>query len=223
MNAYSRWRKTVWASAAAVALVPSAGRGQLEELVSPHVRVLKPVGHFAQRLIKLVPPQAGRAGAAWKQQAVDGDALRLRLPPGADVSPTSSGSRVLLAILPGGDAKLRPTLRVDAFDPGPEDPTEVDAEYAQDFVAQYPERAFAGKFAVGDSGMVVLPKGHVFAMIGGSYSAEKARAYRLQWSYLGKSRQYFVTFDCAEREWEGYEDLLARILLSLELPRPRKQ
>ena len=39
---------------------------------------------------------------------------------------------------------------------------------------------------------------------------------RIQCACLGKERQLFITFDCAEKDWQANADTLARILLSLD-------
>lgn len=200
--------------------IAGAACAQLEELFSEHVQIHNPVGMFAPRLIKLRPP--GSEG--WKSVAVPDAALKLSLPEGAAVETEKRESRVLLATLTEGEKRPRPALRIDVFTPQPGETSEVDPDYAKEYAEEYPQQAFQGKFTVTDSGMVVLRK-QPLAMVGGNYQAGASAtpAYRLQWSYLSKERQIFLTFDCREEEWEQYADRVGRILLSLELPRRKKE
>lgn len=192
---------------------------QLEELFSAHVQVQNPVGPFVQWLIKVQP--AG--GDGWKTHSVPDAGVKLTLPAGVTADTTKSESRVFLAVLSADEKRPRPALRVDVFTPQPGETAEVDLDYAKEYAVAYPQQAFQGKFTVTDSGMVTLKK-QPLAMVGGTYQAglSATAAYRLQWSYLSKERQIFLTFDCREEEWENYADRVARILLSLELPRRKK-
>ena len=196
-----------------------AACAQLEELFSEHVQIQNPVGEFAPKLIKVRP--AG--GDGWKTVSVPEAALKLTLPADITVDTTKMESRVLLAVLAEGGKRPKPALRIDVFTPQPGEPTLVDPEYAKEYAEAYPEQAFGGKFTVTDSGMVTLKK-QPLAMVGGRYQAGMSAtpSYRLQWSFLSKERQLFLTFDCREEEWEQYADRLARILISLELPRQKK-
>ncbi|HTE20658.1 MAG TPA: hypothetical protein VK689_20000 [Armatimonadota bacterium] len=191
----------------------AASAQQFEELYSKHVQVFRPRGTFAPRLIKLTPAE----GERWK--LVDDQKLNYRLvvPASAEINATPAGSRVLQVVLNDAPARPRPLLRVDSFTPAEGDPTVIDADYVDEYVDQYPNTAFKGKFNVTDSGLVVLPKKVNIAMIGGVYPQGNTGVQRMQWSYLAADRQIFVTFDCAEREWDTYADTVGRILLSLDV------
>jgi hypothetical protein len=212
--------KRAWITTVVVTLsmVGMACAQQLEELFSQYVQVKNPTGLFVQRLIKVQPG----GGDGWKAVSLPEVGLKLRLPAAITPDVKPNGSRVLLATFAEGDARPRPALRIDVFTPQPDEPSLVDPEYAKEYAEAYPEQAFKGRFTVTDSGMVVLQK-LPLAMVGGTYQAGAAAAYRLQWSYLSKERQYFLTFDCPEGEWANYADSVARILLSVELPKRKKE
>jgi hypothetical protein len=91
--------------------------------------------------------------------------------------------------------------------------------YADD----YSEAAFHGKFTVTDRGYVVTEKKAGFALVGGTYTQGAATAHRVQWAYLDRDAQLFITFDCSDGEWGRYEDTVGEMLLSLELERSRRK
>jgi hypothetical protein len=190
---------------------------QLEELFSRHVRVFHPTGEFAPRLIRHAPP----SGPGWRQVEDAKSGYRIMIPATAQADTASTGSRVLQVPLSDAAARPRPVLRIDVFEPQPGDPTAVDADYAARYAEEYPEAAFGGKFTVTDNGLVALPKKLNLAMVGGTYLQGAASAVRFQFAYLGKERQLFLTFDCAEKDWSQHSDLLAQILLSFEMPHRR--
>jgi len=208
-------RKLGWAAAVALFVAASAVSGQVEEIYSRHLRIFHPRGDFAQLLIRQNPP----VGSGWKK--IEGPELgfRLSVPANATVDTKPAESRLVEVLLPGATGKSRPVLRIDRFTPGEDDPTEVDANYADRFAAEYPKAAFGGKFTVADSGMITRDRRVSFAMVGGTYATGATESYRVQWAYLGKDQQYFATFDCASREWPGLSDQVAQILLSWELDR----
>jgi hypothetical protein len=201
------------AAVLACVLAGGAALAQVEELFSRHVRVLRPQGQFAQRLIKVAPGQ----GDSWKEVSDSKAGFKLMLPARAEVDQSPQGSRVLLAALSESQIRPRALLRIDHFTPKPEEPTVVDLDYLEEYVKQYPEQAGLGKLTVTDSGLVRKGKKAALAMVGGSYLQGAAPAHRLQWTYLSKDRQLFITFDCGEAEWPDYQDLVARILLSLDV------
>jgi hypothetical protein len=196
-------------------LAASDARAQLEELFSRHVRIFQPKGVFAQRLIKLRPG----GGEDWREISSEKGGVRLAIPTNATADTAPSGSRLLQIILDNAPTQPRPTLRIDAFTPQPGDPTAVTNEYAEDYADGYSEEAFGGKFETADSGRVVLANKLTFAMVGGAYPSGAVRLYRMQWAYLSKDRQLFLTFDCSEHDWERYAELLGRVLLSFEAPK----
>ena len=204
-------------AAAALAIACGAAHAQLQELFSRYVNVYRPEGEFAPRLIKLRP--AGGAGWQTIENAKWG--FRIALPADRKPDTTPAENRVLEVVLSDKPTRPRPVLRIDAFSPKPDEPTAIDAEYAQAYAEQYPQAAFGGKFNLADSGYVVLGKKLNMAMVGGTYAQGAARAYRLQWSYLDPDRQLFLTFDCAESEWNDYADTVGRILLRLEVPKAK--
>jgi len=196
-----------------------AGEGELEELFSRHVRVLKPQGRFAPRLIRAAPG----GGEGWRRVEDPGRGYRLALPDTAQVDSAPEGRRTLQAVLSDAATRPRPVFRVDVFPTGEGEATDVDLEYLAGLVEQYPEKTFGGRFSVTDSGMIVIgkPKQNL-AMVGGVGSQGAARLYRMQWVLLGPQQQVFLTFDCAEEAWERYADTVARILLSFESTRRKK-
>ncbi|MBM3459339.1 MAG: hypothetical protein FJX77_12515 [Armatimonadetes bacterium] len=187
---------------------------QVQELFSEYLQVFRPKGTFPSRLVKATPPPTTR----WKNYGGEGEGFRLRLPDNAEVDTRPDGSRRLQAVLAGSTAKPLPTLRVDLFDPQEGDPEEVDGEYVTELVTEYPKQAFGGKFVVTDSGHVLLGRKWNVAVIGGEYVGGGRQTYRMQATLLSPSRQVYLTFDCAAAGWEQYQDVLARILLSLEGP-----
>jgi hypothetical protein len=200
-------RRTLMVSLAGLAAAPALA---VEELFSRTVQVFQPTGEFPQRLIRLAPP----TGAGWKD-AVAGD-LRLKLPASVPVDDHADGDRILQAVLSDAPERPRPILRVDAFAPEKDDPTEVDADYTAAFVEAYPQRSGLTRFELTDSGMLVLRKKWNLVMVGGAYHQGAVRANRLQCAYLSRQRHLFLTFDCAEKDWEANADTLARILLSMD-------
>jgi len=210
-------RKLGWTAGFAFLMVAAAVSGQVEEIFSRHVRIFHPRGDFAHLLVRQNPP----VGGGWKK--VEGPELgfRIAVPANAAVDSKPAESRLLEVVLPGGVGKTRPTLRIDRFTPGDEDPTEVDTNYSDRFAAEYPKAAFGGKFTVADSGMITRDRKVSFAMVGGTYAVGATEAYRMQWAYLGKDQQYFATFDCAARDWAGLSDQVAQMLLSWELDRKK--
>jgi hypothetical protein len=120
-------------------------------------------------------------------------------------------------------ATPRPTLRIHRYVPEPGHPNKVDQDYADEYAAQYGETAFKGKFTLADSGLVVTNRKTNFAMVGGSYRLGATGAYRMQWAYLDEASQWFVTFDCSERDWPAHSEQIGRMLLSLTIERPRKK
>lgn len=207
-------RKLWWTAGLALSVAALAATAQVEEIFSRHIRVFRPRGDFAHLLVRQNPP----VGGGWKK--IEGPELgfRLSVPVNSTVDQKVADSRVLEVTLPGGTGKPR-VLRIDRFTPGADEPTEVDANYAEQYAAEYPKAAFGGKFTVADSGMVTRDRKVAFAMVGGTYAVGASEAYRVQWAYLGKDQQLFATFDCAVRDWAGLSDQVAQILLSWELDR----
>jgi hypothetical protein len=195
-----------------LALTCGVASAQLEEIFSRYVTVAKPKGAFADRLIRLRPP----AGTAWKEVEDAKSGLRLKIPADAQVDAKAAGSRVLAVQLAGGAPRPRPGLRVDLFTPEKGDETQVDAEYATEYAERYSESSFNGKFNLTDSGMLVLDKKYNLAMVGGAYPVAAVQATRLQCQYLSRDRQIMVTFDCAQQDWDTYQDTVGQILLSLD-------
>jgi hypothetical protein len=193
-----------------------AARAQ-EEIFSKHVQVFRPQGDFAQRLIKAVPA----SGGGWRLILDTRSGYRLRVPDGAEVDTTRAKDRILRVVLPGTETSPKPVFRIHAFKPGADDPTDVDVEYVTEYVDRYPEAAFNGRFTVTDSGLLALPEKVNLAMVGGSYLQGAGTIHRLEWAYLSKDQQLFLTFDCAEKDYAQYADRVARILLSFE-PQARK-
>jgi len=198
---------------AALALAGAIARGDVEELFSRHVRVLRPRGAFTGRVIKLTPPE----GEDWRDVVDDATGYRLKLPAAAQVETKREETRVLRAVLEDTPARPRPVLRIDTFPPAPGEPAVANRSYAERYAEQYPQ-TFGGKFAVTDSALVELPKKQRLALVGGTYGEGANRGYRVQWTHLRKDRHVVFTFDCAETEWPKYEDTVGRILLSLALP-----
>jgi hypothetical protein len=199
-------------------LLASGASAEVEELFSKYVQVFRPKGEFAARLVRLSPP----AGAGWKEKEDPGVGYRMLLPASAVVDAKPAGSRLLEVVIGDKKTRPRPVLRIDSFAPGKEDPTAVDPDYADSYADQYPDAAFNGKFALIDRGYVLLDKKLGFAMVGGVHPEGATRAYRLQWAFLSKERQLFLTFDCAEEDWPVYEDAVAQMLLSFQMPKRRK-
>lgn len=202
-----------------VLCLAATAAAEVEEIFSRHVRVFRPKGEFAAALIRLAPA----SGAGWKQVGGEKAGFRAFVPNDAGVVDAPDGNQVLAVTLASTVATPRPTLRVHRYAPEPGHPTRVDQDYADEYAAQYPETAFKGKFTVTDSGLVVKDRKTSFAMVGGSYLLGAAGAYRLQWAHLDESAQWFVTFDCSERDWPRYSDQVGRMLLSLGIERPRKK
>lgn len=186
-------------------------QAEVEELFSRYVRVFRPQGDFAKVLTAANPP-----AASWQEVGGSELPLRIRVPPNSTVDTTVSGSRILHVILPG-DSVPKAILRVDRFQPQEGEPTSVDEDYVEEYAAAYPKQAFGGKFLVSEQGLVALGKKLRFAMVGGSYPRGAIEMNRLQWAYLSKDQQLFITFDCAAADWERHSETLARMLLSLSL------
>jgi hypothetical protein len=195
-----------------------AALAQAEEIFSRHVRVFDPRGEFAPLLIRLAP-----GGDGWQPVTVEKHGLRLQVPAGAKVDTAVKDSRLLLVSLPSEGSQPQPELRIDRFAPAAGDPTSVDREYARANAEQFPQAAFNGEFTVTDSGFVRRARKLDFAMVGGTYRLGAVTAYRVQWSYLSPDTQLFVTFDCAEQEWPRFAEQVGRMLLSLEIERPKKK
>jgi hypothetical protein len=189
----------------------------LEELFSRYVQVLKPRGPFVQQLIKVSPG----SGDGWRSVDDPRHGLALAVPESADVDAAPKESRVFQAVLDKSATRPRPVFRVDVFPAGKDEPDDVDLDYLKELVDAYPEQTFGGRFSVTDSGMVVMKKTNL-AMVGGVGVQGGARSYRMQWSTLSKEQHVFLTFDCAEGEWDRYADTVARILLSFTLTRKTK-
>ena len=196
--------------------VAVSARAQLTELFSQYVRVFRPEGAFAGLLVKVTPA----AGDRW--QVAEGGGVRLRVPADARVEVKPEGSRVLQVLFRRADAPRATVLRVDRYQPGPDDATEVDADYAAELVREYPARAFAGKFTVSDSGHLILGKKWHFALVGGEYQEAGRGVQRMQWTYLASDRQYFLTFDCPVEEWGDRQETLARLFLCFERTKGEK-
>lgn len=190
---------------------------QPEELSSRHVTVLRPRGAFARTLIKVGLP----AGDDWRRIEDARSDFALSVPTSTKPDVSAAGSRVLLVPLTSDVTRPRPLLRMDLFPRGPDDPSEVDEEYVEAFAEEYPQAAFQGKFTVTDSALLVLNNRTRLAMIGGTYLQGAAPAVRFQFVALGKQRHHFVTFDCAQKDWDRYAEAVAAIVLSLEVPRKR--
>src|SRR5688572_16255696 len=75
-------------------LMAAAASAQLEELYSRHVRVIRPKGEFAARLVRLEPP-----GDGWREVTSRGHGFRLLLPKSASLDEVTNGSRVLEVVL----------------------------------------------------------------------------------------------------------------------------
>lgn len=191
-------------------------RAQLTELFSQYVRVFRPAGTFAGLLVKVTPASGDR----W--QVAEGGGVRLQVPGDARVEVKPEGSRVLQVLFRRAGAPRATVLRVDRYQPGPDDATEVDADYVAELVREYPARAFAGKFTVSDSGHIVLGKKWHFALVGGEYPEAGRTVQRMQWTYLAPDRQYFLTFDCPAEEWSDRQETLARLFLSFERTKGEK-
>lgn len=197
--------------AGALLLTAAAGFAQVEELFSRFIQVFQPQGAFSRVLTAANP-----APDSWPETGDEGLTFRIRVPADAAVDRKPAGSRVLQVRFAGTGA-TRAVLRIDRFKPAPGEPTSVDTEYVEAVVAEYPEHAFGGKFQVTDSGLAVLGKKTRFAMVGGTFQRGAVEMNRLQWTYLSKGQQFFVTFDCAAADWEMHAPTLARALLTLDL------
>jgi len=195
-----------------------AAGAQLQELFSRHVKVVRPQGKFAGQLIKVQPG----SGSGWREVAEPGAGFRISIPSSATIGPEKAGNRVLRAVL--AETRLRPfpVIRVDSFAPKPREPDTIDADYVEEYARQYPEQSGLERFTVTDRGLVLKGKKQAFAMVGGTYFQDGKPAYRVQWAYLSKDRQLFITFDCAEDLWPDYQESAARILLSLNLEPERR-
>lgn len=200
-----------------VVLAAGVAVAEVEEIFSPYLHVFAAVGQFPQRLIRLSPPPKKE----WRPVDDQRHGFKLALPEGLDVDTNEEGSRTLRVYLDSAERKPRPVLRIDAFKPGKDDPTDVDVEYAQRYAADYPAAAFNNKFIVLDSGMIQLNKGPRLALVGGTYPQGAVRSYRAQFAHLGTERQLFFTFDCAEADWPKYQDTIGKIVLSLEIPKEK--
>jgi hypothetical protein len=203
----------------ATVLATAAAFAQVEEIYSRHVRIFRPRGDLPRLLIRLNPP----AGAGWKKVEPAGLGLRITAPADATVDLTAAENRILQVTLPGGKLSPPPVLRVDRFAPGADDPTEVDADYAQTYAEEYSKAAFNGKFTVSDSGLVTRERKVNYAMVAGSYATGAVETYRIQWAHLSKDQQLFVTFDCAAREWPRFAEQVGQMLVSLELDRRKEK
>jgi hypothetical protein len=210
-------RKLGWTAGILLSMVALAASGQAEEIFSRHLRVFHPRGDFAQLLIRHNPP----AGGGWKKVEGPDLGFRLSVPAAAVVDTKPAESRIVEVALPGGVGKSKPVLRIDRFTPGEGEPTEVDANYSDQFAADYPKAAFGGKFSVSDSGMITRDRRVNLAMVGGTYAVGATEFYRVQWAYLGKDQQLFATFDCPARDWANNADQVAQMLLSWELDRKK--
>ena len=203
------------ATLTATILTATRASAQAEEIYSRSVRIFHPRGDLPRMLIRLNPP----TGNAWKR--VEGEGLRLSAPSDAQVDLTPVESRILQVKLGGSKLNPPPVLRVDRFVPGADDPTDVDAEYADEFAVEYPKSGFNGKFTVSDSGMLTLERKTNLAMVGGTYAMGATETFRIYCSYLSKDQQLFVTFDCAAREWPRYSEQVGQMLLSLQIERKK--
>lgn len=212
-------RKFGWMAAVVLSATALAAHAQVEEIFSRHVRVFHPRGDFPQLLVRQNPP----AGGGWKKVEEPDLGFRLSVPANATVDTKPAESRIMEVVFPTTAGKTRPVFRIDRFSPGDDDPTEVDADYADRYAADYSKAAFGGKFTVSDSGMVSRDRRASFAMVGGTYALGAAAMYRLQWAYLAKDQQLFATFDCAARDWPAYADQVTQMLLSWELDRKGKR
>ncbi len=192
-------------------LTVTAGFAQVEELFSRFIQVFRPQGAFARTLTAAIP-----APDTWTETGDDGLTFRIRVPANAEIDRKAAGSRVLQVRLAGAQPP-RAVLRVDRFKPAAGEPTSVDEDYVEAYAEEYPERAFSGKFEVTDSGLAVLGKKERFAMVGGTYKRGAIEMNRLQWTYLSKGQQLFVTFDCELADWDAHAETLARMLLTLDL------
>jgi hypothetical protein len=202
-------RRLLLSAAVFIAVAPL--HADVEELFSRYVRVFKPQGDFAKVLTAANPP-----AASWQEVSGAELPLQIRVPPKSTVDAAAAGSRVLQVVLPGESAP-KAILRVDRFQPQEGEPTAVDADYVEEYAAEYPKQAFGGKFTVTEQGLVALGKKLRFAMVGGSYPRGAVEMNRLQWAYLSKGQQLFITFDCAAADWDHHSETLARILLSVTL------
>ncbi|MCC2672853.1 MAG: hypothetical protein K0Q72_5325 [Armatimonadetes bacterium] len=200
-------------------LAAAAATAQVEEIYSRHIRIFRPRGDLPRLLIRQSPP----TGSGWKRVEREELGLHLSAPADASVDLMAAENRILQVTLAGSKAVPPPVLRVDRFVPGADDPTEVDAEYAESYAAEYPKAAFNGKFNVTDSGLVTRDRKVNFAMVAGSYATGAVETFRIQWAYLSKGQQLFVTFDCAAREWPRYSGPVSQMLLSLELDRRKEK
>ncbi len=201
-----------------IACSVAVGARAQEELFSRHVRVLRPQGPFTRLLIRATPG----SGAGWKDVDHLAQGYRLRLPPGVSADLEPSGTRTLEAVFSDTAARPRPVLRVDVFKPEEDEATSVDLGYLAELIEEYPKQAFDGRFAVTDSALLVINR-QSYAMIGGTYTQGAARAYRLQVTRLDRDRQVYVTFDCAENDWQRFSEPVARLLLTLEAPREKSR
>lgn len=208
-----------WALLLGLPLICTGAGAQIEELFSRQIQIFAPKGHLAGVLVKTVPP----TGAGWKAVQDQQDGIRLMVPADAVVDATRAESRALQVTLSDKPSRPRPILRIDIYPAEAGQPEVVDTQYAVRYAEEYPARAFDGKFKVTESGHLVLNKKLHFAGVGGSYPRGAATAYRIQWAYLDKNRQVFVTFDCPEEDWPLYEAPLARILLSLDFSPARRE
>jgi hypothetical protein len=213
-------RKFGWTAAVVLSVTALAANAQLEEIFSRHIRVFHPRGDFPQLLVRQNPP----SGGGWKKVEAPELGFRLSVPANATVDTKAAESRIVEVVFPTTPGKTRPVFRVDRFTPGSDDPTEVDADYADRYAADYSKAAFGGKFTVSDSGMVSSrDRKASFAMVGGTYAQGAVAYYRVQWAYLAKDQQLFATFDCGARDWPAYADDVAQMLLSWELDRKGKR
>jgi hypothetical protein len=192
---------------------------QLEQLFSRHLEIRQPRGDFPPRLIRLQPG----TGQGWKTSEDTKNGFKIGVPSAAAVDSTPTGSRVLQVTLGESSSRPNPVFRIDAFEPGKDDPISIDEQYAADYAEEYPDRAFAGKFNVTDSGLLMLAKKGNLAMVGGNHQIGAGRAYRLQCAFLSKERQLFLTFDCAQNDWPRFMDVVGAMLLSFEPPRSKRK
>jgi hypothetical protein len=199
-------------------LVSGAAVAQLNEVFSRYVQIFKPVGDFTQVLIK----QSPGSGEGWRLVDDQRNGYRIQIPADSEVDANPAGNRALHVVLSGGPQKPRPVFRVDAFKPEEDDPVQVDEKYAADYADNYSELAFNGKFNYAESGFIVLNRKLNFAMVAGSYLQGAVPCYRMQWAFLSPEKQYFLTFDCPEKDWPRHSTTVARILLSFDLPKKKK-